>query len=254
MLSLIKMRKKVQMTEEEKKENKKKASNKYYHKNAEVIKAKKRENYTPKEKKPKPTNEELIEKAVYYDEDKDAWCRDETCLCNPKNKNQAVEFLWVIESITRTKFNETEWENLTEGDEMINAIYDSNDDGMCICSHRISHSYIIRHKPTNNSFEVGCDCVKKISPHLYNVLTKTPCKWCKNPILDKRKIHGRYGYCCEDCYKGSHLHFGKYKGKCINEIPLSYIRWAIETHQKSPFLRSELQYEYMCNQYDHLND
>jgi len=230
---------------EDKKEYNRRAQKKYYEKNSELIKAKRRLAYVPKKKK-KPTNQELLDEAVYYDEEKGYWCRNSNTLCNPKSKNQAVEFLWVIESITETEFNESEWENLTGGDEIINAIYDSNDDGMCICSHRISHSYIIRHKPTHNSFEVGCDCVKKISNHLYNVLTKTPCKWCDNPILDKRKVYGRNGYCSKDCYEGCYLKFGKYKGKCITEVPLSYLQWVIETHENKSFLRSELQYEYMC--------
>lgn len=37
-----------------------------------------------------------------------------------------------------------------------------------------------------------------------------------------------------------------YKGKCIKEVPLSYLRWVIATHEEKAFLRSELQYEYMC--------
>lgn len=230
----------------DKKQYMREANKKHYAKNAEVIKAKRRERYVSK-KKPKPTNEELLDEAVYYDEIKDCWCRCSNTLCNPKGKNQAVEFLWVLESITETEFIESEWKNLTDGDEMSDAITDNNQDGMCICSHPISHSYIITHTPTNNSFEVGCDCVKKISPHLYNVLTKTPCKWCDHPILDRRRIHGRYGYCSKDCYEGCQLWFGKYKGNSILDVPNTYLHWVVRTHQNKPFLKSELQYEYMCN-------
>lgn len=233
------------MTVEEKQQYMRDASKRHYDRNADAIRAKRRANYTPK-KKPKPANEDLIKKAVYYNHKKSAWCRHESTLCNPEIKSQSKEFLWVIESITGTEFDESEWENITSGDEIINALYDSNDDGMCICSHRISYSYFIKHKPTGNTFEVGCDCVKKISNHLYNVLTKDHCKWCDNPILDKRKVHGRNGYCSKNCYDGCYLKFGKYKGKCITEIPLSYLNWVIETHQQKPFLRSELQYDYMC--------
>ena len=228
---------------EDKKEYNRRAQKKYYEKKSELIKAKRRLAYVPK-KKPTPTTEELLQEAVYYDEEKGYWRRNSNTLCNPKSKNQAVEFLWIIENITKTPFEEFEWVNQERGDEIID-IFDSNDSNMCICSHKIHHSYIIEHKPTKECFEVGCDCVKKISTHLYQCLTKDPCKWCKNPVLDKRRIYGRYGYCSDQCYKGCQLWFGKYKGKCITEVPLSYLKWVKQTHEEKPFLKNNDQYKFI---------
>lgn len=158
--------------------------------------------------------------AVRYDVSVDAYVRriDATSLINPvSNKNKRKEFIWVIEDITETPFNESEW----TGREI------ESDISMCICSQAVCHTYSIHHLPTGQNFLVGSQCVQKISPTLATIITHDKCKKCSSPVLDKRTKFGKLGFCSRKCMYI--VPFGKHKGKTIDELPRSYMAWMNKT-------------------------
>ena len=158
--------------------------------------------------------------AVRYDISVDAYVRriDATSLINPTcNKNKRNEFIWVIEDITETPFNESEW----NGREI------ESDISMCICSQAVCHTYSIHHLPTGHNFLVGSQCVQKISPTLATIITHDKCKKCSEPVLDKRTKFGKLVFCSEECMYI--VPFGKHKGKKIEELPKSYLTWMNKT-------------------------
>ena len=173
--------------------------------------------------------------AVRYDISVDAYVRriDATSLINPVcNKNKRNEFIWVIEDITETQFNESEW----TGREI------ESDISMCICSQAVCHTYSIHHLPTGHNFLVGSQCVQKISPTLATIITHDKCKKCSEPVLDKRTKCGKLGFCSEECMwkvellsvqdrlkRKYRVPFGKHKGKKIEELPKSYLTWMNKT-------------------------
>jgi len=229
------------------------------------------------------SNEELLNKAVYLEPNIKCYVRkDSKNFYNPFEKNMKHEFLWIIEGITKKKFNEDEW----KGDFLC------IEKNHCICCHNINKQYIIKHIPTNKSFLVGCACVKKVSDNLYYNLVKDKCLWCKKPILDKRKTRKRegycskdcyessyldtldkckwcknpildnkknYGYCSMDCYDGSYLDFGKHEGKCITETPFKYINFVYniqkELYEKksNKFLLTKKQFDFIKNYINNFN-
>lgn len=165
-------------------------------------------------------NEKLIN-IIEYNKDYDAFQRISNIL---ETKNKNTEFKYVIETQTNTKFNEDEWVNV------VNKIqFNSN----CICTHRIENIYIIKHIPTKMKFIVGSECVKKTSEKLYNKMTKDKCKFCNEPILDKRTLHGRQEICSKNCLDLNTItiKFGKYVGKKVIEIlpDKGYCNWFIKT-------------------------
>lgn len=164
-----------------------------------------------------------VDDAVRYDTASQAYIRkiDNKQLINPiSNKNKQNEFLWIIEKLTGTPFNETEW----------NGIETISDISMCICSQEISHVYLIKHIPSNKQFLVGSQCVKKISTKLAGIITHDKCKKCSEPVMDKRTKYGKLGFCSRECMYL--VPFGKHKGKTIDELPRSYISWMNKTLQE----------------------
>lgn len=135
---------------------------------------------------------------------------------NPVNRNKPCEFLWILEQQTKSPFDEDDWEH----DEVNTCQHDA----LCICSQKITHSFTIKHIPTDQSFLVGSECVRKISKSLYNEIVKDKCVVCAAPILDKRTKLGKKNICSAAC-NVSILPFGKYKGQEITTIPISYLEW-----------------------------
>ena len=101
---------------------------------------------------------------------------------------------------------------------------------MCLCSTHIDYNYSITHLPTGKQFVVGSECVKKISKDFYKVIKSDRCRVCYEPILDKRPMYGRDGYCSLVC-EYPKMKFGKYKGSRIDTLPITYINWFIENVQ-----------------------
>ena len=138
-----------------------------------------------------------VYKVVCLNEREGRWKRCDTNFGNDKKKDHYYEFLWVIENITKEEFDEKNWK-------VDNQSFDYDYGGgesHCICCHVIHNSFTITHIPTNNSFEVGSKCVKKVSNELYRRITtkKDLCKTCREPKVDKRTNIGKKGYCSTSC-------------------------------------------------------
>ncbi len=147
--------------------------------------------------------------------------------------SKSVEFLYIIEKVTKEAFDETEWEAEDRGQGKEDD--DDDDEGnVCICSQPIHQLHYITHIPTRYTFKVGCECVKKVSKKLYYHLTKDKCKRCENPLMDRRRIPEKNGYCSELCYHicEYRLSFGKHKGSLLYKAPNEYIRWLDEDGRK----------------------
>jgi len=214
-------------------------SARYYQENKARLNARRAERYRelhpPKPKKEKPKKvkrvpvERLPQDAV-EEIGNGVYSRrlDALLPINPVSKSKREEFIWVVEGITGQGFNADDWVGKEE----------EGDIKYCICSQAIEHQYTITHKPTNMSFSVGSQCVKKVSQRLYDIITHDVCisSTCSNPVLDKRTKCGRRGYCSERCRAHTTLTFGKYKGVDIGDIPQSYWDWmesTVESHDPS---------------------
>ena len=206
----------------DKKQSAKVASKKYYETNKETILLKRRQKYTPVVKKEKIIdNNKLIQEAVYYDDFEGRYKRVDNVIRNPTKKSMRVEFVWVLETLTKTEFVADDWTNSEQSFEYGN----ETNGALCICTNAIKKDYTIIHEPTQISVEVGCDCVKKIDISLYYKITKSECLYCDKPVLDKRIKKGKQGLCA-DCVPIAVFRFGIHKGKTVIEVPKSYCIWA----------------------------
>ena len=84
--------------------------------------------------------------------------------------NKYTEFIYVLETILNIKLEETKLEDWdvvelynTQDEQDVN---EQNNSNYCICTQHIKNDYIIEYKPTNERFQVGCDCVLKHIPSL----------------------------------------------------------------------------------------
>ena len=84
--------------------------------------------------------------------------------------NKYTEFIYVLETILNIKLEETkseDWDVVqlynTQDEQDVN---EQNNRNYCICTQHITNDYIIEYKPTNERFQVGCDCVLKHIPSL----------------------------------------------------------------------------------------
>lgn len=83
------------------------------------------------------------------------------------------EFIFILEYFIKQKLsdtNEEDWEELfrQERDPAVVAV--NEDWRLCICNQDICDLCLILHKPTNKSFLVGNECIKKNIPKLYEKL------------------------------------------------------------------------------------
>lgn len=178
---------------------------------------------------------ELLDDVISYNSHLGVYERDATatkCI-NPVNRNKPCEFLWILEQQTKSPFDEDDWEH-----EEVNT---SQHDALCICSQRITHAYTIKHIPTEQSFLVGSECVRKISKSLYNEIVKEKCVVCAAPILDKRTKLGKKNICSAAC-NVSILPFGKYKGHELSTIPVSYLEWLYKQEWVSENIKDLITY------------
>ncbi len=188
--------------------------------------------HPPKPKKPKPEKKkrvgripvERLPQDVVEENGDGRYARrlDALVPVNPvSRRSKKSEFIWIVEGITGQEFNANDW----------NGCESEGNSKYCICSQAIEHQYTITHKPTNISFSVGSQCVKKVSQHLYDIITHDQCGAydCSRPVMDKRRKAGRCGYCSDTCHEGSTLSFGKYKDADIQTIPDSYWKWMERT-------------------------
>jgi len=146
-------------------------------------------------------------------------------------KNKSTQFLKIIEKTIKRKFIPDEWIDYHPINEYdLYEIY--KDVGThCICSQSINNLYFIKHIETGKAFQVGSECVKKISIQLFNKLTKKKCKVCDEILMDGRATLAKRGLCsyaceskiCDGCskikskpsYKYCYECFSKFKNKCL---------------------------------------
>ena len=132
------------------------ASKKYYETNKEKILLKRRQKYTPVVKKEKVIdNDLLIKEAVYYNDNEGRYKRVDNIIKNPITKSMRVEFVWVLETLTKTEFVPEDWGKSEQEFDYGNVTNGS----FCACTNSITKDYTIVHKPTQIHVEVGCDCV-----------------------------------------------------------------------------------------------
>ena len=160
---------------------------------------------------------EELNQTILYDHTLNLFERkhDAIACINPINKNKQHEFLWILEKQTKSPFNENEWKE---------DYFTGEGNTLCICSKNIELIYTIKHVPTNQSFVVGSECIKKISKNLYNKIFKEKCRVCSSVILDKRTKLGKNNICSYSCNKGI-FRFGNHKNKTITEVPKTYCEW-----------------------------
>jgi uncharacterized protein (DUF3820 family) len=165
---------------------------------------------------------EELKQTISYDDTLNLFERKrEAISCiNPINKNKQNEFMWILEKQTGSPFNEIEWEQ---------DYFNGESQTLCICSKNIELIYTIKHVPTNQSFVVGSECIKKISKNLYNKIFKEKCRVCNSVILDKRTKLGKNNICSYSCNNGI-FRFGNNKNKTITEVPKNYCEWLYKQH------------------------
>ena len=165
---------------------------------------------------------EELNQTILYDHTLNLFERkhDAIACINPINKNKQHEFLWILEKQTKSPFNENEWKE---------DYFTGEGNTLCICSKNIELIYTIKHVPTNQSFVVGSECIKKISKNLYNKIFKEKCRVCSSVILDKRTKLGKNNICSYSCNKGI-FRFGNNKNKTITEVPKNYCEWLYKQH------------------------
>lgn len=231
-------------------------SARYYEANKARLNAERAERHRklhpPKPKKPKPEKKKKVKRVPVERLPQDVveeigdghYARrlDALVPVNPVSRSKKSEFIWIVEGITGKEFDSNEW----TGKESV------GDSKYCICSQAIEYQYIITHKPTNISFSVGSQCVKKVSQHLYDIITHTPCKAydCTRPVMDKRRKAGRCGYCSDTCHECSTLTFGKYKDADIQTIPDSYWKWMERTVESNEFCEDNYLHELLASALD----
>jgi hypothetical protein len=174
-----------------------------------------------------------LQKLFYYNPDHMIYIRD-----NPKLQTPIMqtEFMWVIETQFGS-FISTDW-IAVEVDDISDQI-----DSHCICTHSISNLFYITHIPSDMTFQVGSECVRKLNTELDEglgtILKKrrnkkkgNTCHYCDEPLIDLRRVYQRDGYCNRQCYaKMSYVvPFGKHSGKILVElictkIGRSYTNW-----------------------------
>jgi hypothetical protein len=114
------------------------------------------------------------------------------------------EFNSILFEYTGRKFNQDEWDLARDGKQRpISFRLGTDEDPVverCICTHNIYELCFIVHIPTGEKFQVGTECVQKISPLLYNEVKRKLCKLCEEFLPDKRRLYQNKGYCSVECY------------------------------------------------------
>lgn len=157
------------------------------------------------------------------------------------------EFIYILEKQCGSPFAPNDWDphDYTEYD------YDTNKQS-CICTHEIKHLYMITHKPTNISFQVGSDCIFKLgdiglTQKMHKVIKSRKmreigciCIYCAEPLLDRRKKVQREGFCDKSCMAKMNyvIPFGKHKGKLLVELLCmkndTYLDWVKNERKEDP--------------------
>ena len=163
-----------------------------------------------------------IRHLFYYD--KGVYKRNKKSM---KTGNMFLEFKYIMD-VSFGMFLEEDWDINGNYDNIENDVSDSYKD-RCICTHVITEAWLITHKPTGLTFQVGKDCVKKTSELLYGKLLSIKrkqhykklgriCSYCNETLTDIRKKHQKNFLCNSICsYKYKYvIPFGSFKG--INMI------------------------------------
>jgi hypothetical protein len=85
--------------------------------------------------------------------------------------------------------------------------------GFCVCSQKISETYIIKHC-SGIYMTVGSSCVKQFSTNMYNHIKKGSCMYCNTPLTDRRNRYQKDSFCNEKCSR-------KYKSEILKDTLLS---------------------------------
>lgn len=153
-----------------------------------------------------------------------------------------IEFKYIIETLLNIDLRNVElhpnWTIIEcNGNDNENYFeYEDKNDyqwGFCICGHRIKNLNYISYIPTDITFKVGIDCVKKMGvPELYKKLqdlerirkqrTRKKCK-------EQSQINYAYVRPSNPVSKWK-INFGKYKGQTYQTLKndASYVRWLLE--------------------------
>ena len=115
--------------------------------------------------------------------------------------NKFAEFLYILQEVTGEQFDGDNYYGTNPEDLDNDEDYENyqNEEGLCICSQIIHKLYKITYKPSNITFQVGCECVKKTDLNLFNEITKPKCSMCPSLLLDRRTQPNKSGYCSEKC-------------------------------------------------------
>ncbi len=174
---------------------------------------------------------ENIKDCIYYNPDKKVYER----YSNIRTKdNKHAEFIHIIKS-QFGRFDPDDWDTVCVDHNDYDAEYDDSQGNMCICSHNIHDLCFIKHKETNQIFQVGSKCVSKISPKLgkklheisirnRNIELNNICTYCREPLFDMRKKYQKDFFCNRICFEKMKyvIPFGKYIGKVLVEVMCTY--------------------------------
>ena len=138
------------------------------------------------------------------------------------------ELLWIIEGVTGENFNFNP--RIWTGD-----VWYQEDSSMCLCSQTVKHNFIINHIPSRKKFIVGSECIKKVSPDFYKAILADKCKICQSPVMSRRPMHGREGYCSQECMPEK-IKFGKHKGTRLDALPVDYMKFLVSKFAPSPLM------------------
>lgn len=197
---------------------------------------------------------EKIKSLFYYDKDKLVYVRHN---CHMTQSTMYKEFMYILET-QFGKFNEKDWDPqdyYTQDD-----LEDDTEGHICICTHPICGLYYITHKPTQMSFQVGSQCVKKCGEVLAekmklsivktrNFLRGNICIYCEDPLTDLRLKHQKKFFCNSRCYHKMKytIPFGTHKSKVLVEFMCTlrgenWIKWIneIRANDKKAFYKHPL--------------
>ena len=181
-------------------------SKEYYYQNQEVVLAKAREKYHLRRQKEKEAREQKLA---------DAEQTENVIIPMPKKEKKEKK-------VKAEKPLKTIWDAVVYTD----GLYRRRADAVRPCRP---------FDPEHDTFIVGSECIKKVSPDFYKAILADKCKTCQSPVPSKRPTFGREGYCCKECMPEK-IKFGKHKGTRLDALPMDYMKFLVSKFAPSPLM------------------
>jgi len=196
---------------------------------------------------------ENLRNMFYYDTETNAYIR--------KNRIRSTNnFHEEFKHVFNTQYGDFNTEDFIVDSILMNEDDEDDDEDMydgnykqCACGHEIKNLYFIRHKQTDEKWQVGSKCVERIFPHMHKIMNELRkkaiyklqgrvCNYCEEPLMDRRKKYPKLGYCDMNCLRKNNyiMKFGRYKGQILMEVlytreGFNYYQWIKNTIAQDEF-------------------